>query len=106
MRAGKLRNRVQLQTATVAQNEYGDPGKTWTTFKTVWARIRPVSGSEFLEAQRVESELTHEITIRKNDLLTTADRVKHKTKIFNIEAIVPDEKFEVQQIIMAVEELG
>lgn len=65
MRAGTLRHRIEIQEATPYTNELNEevPGKLKTIAKR-WASIRPLSGREFFEAQRVQSEVSYVIEFR------------------------------------------
>lgn len=36
--------------------------------KTIWADVRPLSGREYYQAQAVQADITHMITIRKTDI--------------------------------------
>lgn len=52
MEAGKLRDRIELQRASVAIDSHGDQVKTWATLATVWGSVEPLSGREFLQASQ------------------------------------------------------
>ena len=90
MRAGRLKHRVQIQTATTARGATGEPVATWTTVKTIWAAIEPVKGDERLAAQGVQARLTHRVHLRYNAYraLSSAMRFCYGTRIFEITAVV------------------
>lgn len=77
MRIGKLRNKIELQSYTTIQDSVGQPIKTWTTYATVWAWIRPMSGRELMNAQQPVGEITHQVTIRYNSTLDETHRIKY-----------------------------
>lgn len=41
MQAGKLRQRVEIQTLTTTQDGYGEMVESWATLATVWGEMRP-----------------------------------------------------------------
>ena len=65
--AGELNKLVTIQGKTVAQDSFGEEVVTWTKIADVWASINPVSYRELLEAQQVQSEISHRIVIRYRD---------------------------------------
>lgn len=77
MEPGKLRHRVQIQSATESRNSHGDVTRTWSTDSTVWASIGPLSGRELLFAQQVESRPTVRIRMRYISGLTASKRLRH-----------------------------
>lgn len=47
MRAGKLRNRVTIQSPGQGVDDFGMPTQqTWADVDTVWAEIKPITGRE------------------------------------------------------------
>lgn len=90
MRAGRLKHRVRVQTATTSRGATGQPVTTWTTAATVWAYVEPVKGDERIAAQGVQAKLSHRVHLRYNayPALTTAMRLLYGTRIFEITAVV------------------
>lgn len=86
MRSGNLRQRVQIQNFTQAQDDYGQPIETWSTAATVWAAVEPLRGSEFFAAQQVQSDTDVKIRIRYRDDITidTKSRVLHETHTYDV----------------------
>lgn len=89
---GKLRHRVELQTATDTTAASGQISQTWATTLTVWADVRPVSAYESFQAQQLQAEITHRIRCRYSSTLVTdyvkglsKKRVKWGNRIFRIE---------------------
>ena len=76
MRAGSLRQRLQLQSLTGAVDDGmgGKTGGTWTTSATVWGQIDPQHGTERLQAMQMTAEITHAIVIRYRTGITPATR--------------------------------
>lgn len=84
---GKLNRRIEIQTFTRTQNSFGEESKSWSTSATVWARIEPSKGKEYFDAQQVKGKTSYKVTIRKTDI-STDDRLKYGSKIFEIDAIL------------------
>ena len=65
-------------------------------YETAWAQVGafdavvlPASGTEQLEAQRLESQVSHKILALYDDAngITAADRVLFDGRVFNVEAV-------------------
>ncbi len=55
MEIGKMNRRVNILECIVVRDEYGGEEKSWIVKKSVWANIKPVSGTEVFKAQQVEA---------------------------------------------------
>lgn len=86
--AGSLRHRVTLQSAADTPDGAGGFATVWSNVATLWAAIEPLAGRERLAAQQLESPLTHRVTLRHRDGVTTAMRVKFGVRVFNIRSVV------------------
>ncbi len=105
MRAGQLRNRIELQRNTgTAQDAYGAPVDDWQTYALRWARIEPLSGGEQEAARTYAATVSHAITVRDVGELTISPghRIKLAGRIFSPHAILPGER-SIQFRIMATE---
>lgn len=91
MEAGKLHHRITIQQATVTQDAYGEPVKTWGTLATVWAAVEPMIGREYLAVQQLQSAANVRIRIRYRPGITPLMRVQWidgaTTRLFDIESI-------------------
>jgi SPP1 family predicted phage head-tail adaptor len=90
MRIGELRKQIAIQTETPTPDGAGGYALAWTTVATVWADIKPASGSKVYTAGHLEGHVTHEITLRyRGDLgITTAMRAVYGNRAFNIRAVL------------------
>lgn len=82
-----LRHRVRIErSAAPTRTTDGGFTENWTTLATVWARIHPLSGREYLEAQQVEADVSHKIWMRHNFdyTITPRDRITYGSRAFNI----------------------
>jgi SPP1 family predicted phage head-tail adaptor len=84
VRAGRLSERVIIQTSTEARDSLGQAIPTWTTFATRWASIEPLRGDELFKAQTINAELTHQVRIRYIAGVTPKMRVLYGTRILRI----------------------
>ena len=88
MDAGDLRHRVVIQKRRQVQDALGGVNRDeiWDDVVTLWAAIAPVSGREYFDAERVNSEVSHTVTIRyqHGDRYGTENRVSHEDRIFQI----------------------
>lgn len=92
MNAGDLNRRVTIQQRATGQNAYGEPNTGWTDVATVWAAIADVNGREFMAAQATQNAVQTKITIRYRPGIVAAMRVVHGSDIYNIEAVLGQDR--------------
>lgn len=93
MRIGPLRHRITIQSATLAQDSYGEPIKTWANLATnpqAWAEVTSApAGERFLSGgEQVIAHLTHRVRIRYRSDVTVKMRVVHESRHLYIENVV------------------
>ena len=88
MRAGKLRHSVTLQSQSLTADGAGGATESWVDFVTVRANVEPLSGTEAFQAQQVNDDLSHTVTMRYYPGVTSKMRVKYGTRYFLIESII------------------
>jgi SPP1 family predicted phage head-tail adaptor len=88
MRAGTLRHLVDLQSPSVAQNAYGEPIESWTTYASVWAAIQPLSARETAQAPQATPIATHVVMLRYLSTVTAGHRLKFGTRYLNVESVI------------------
>lgn len=84
MRAGLMRHRLVIQRPVLTKDAVGGDVQTWPTFVTVWGQVRPLSGREAYEGQRVTTTASHFMTIRYRDDITPQMRVVWHGRTFEI----------------------
>ncbi len=84
MRAGKLNQRITLQTNTPTRGSDGASLDSWADTVTVWAEKSHQSSREFFAAHKVNSETTDLFIIRYRSSITTKNRVKYGARFYNI----------------------
>lgn len=84
---GALRTRLTLEAPSRAADGGGGAVTSWTMIAEVWAAVRPTSGAERFELDRVEGKVTHEIVIRHRGDVVPEMRLRAGTRIFDIRAV-------------------
>lgn len=82
--AGELTERVTLRRYTETKNAYGTLSHTPSTVATVWALVRPLSGSERDRAQQTEERANYLVVIRYRSDLTEKDYIVWRGSEMNI----------------------
>ena len=91
LKAGNLRHRVTLQRKQQTQNpQTGAMVTTWVTEATVPAAVEPLSAREFIAAQAVQSDVSVRIRVRYRPGITSAMRLLHDGKVYNITGVLAD----------------
>lgn len=90
MRAGRMRERVTLQSKSVARDSIGGEIVTWVDEAEVWAEVAPLRGREYFTAEQFEAETTTRVCIRyRSDLaLTSVWRLTWREQQYEIEEVI------------------
>ena len=86
--SGMLRHSIVIERETDTPNESGGQSIVWSTHKKVKSFIKAKSGSERVRGMQLESPLTHTITFRYIEDITTKDRVNFNGRLMQIRAVV------------------
>jgi SPP1 family predicted phage head-tail adaptor len=62
--AGNLNRRISLQCQSIAQDDFGQPLTTWTTYLTTWANMDIQNSQLKFATAEFVSKVTYRITIR------------------------------------------
>ena len=87
---GPLRHRLTIEAGNPSDDGQGGQSDPWAspiTVATVWGRIQPLRGAERPHAGQLDARHSHRITIRYREDVTTAQRVRRGTRIFNIRVV-------------------
>jgi len=92
MKVGNLRHRIVIQSYTASIATNGETTKSFTTFATVFAEVRPISAREILQnnSDKVQQEISHVATIRFLSGVLAKMRVVWETKTLEVLGVVPD----------------
>jgi SPP1 family predicted phage head-tail adaptor len=86
--SSKLRNSIAIQRETSTTDSVGGLVNTWATLTTVYAYIKPVSGSESVYSSRIDSSITHKIYIRYLATVSPKQRVNYNGRLMNIKSVL------------------
>jgi SPP1 family predicted phage head-tail adaptor len=89
MKAGELRERVEIQTATVTRDAYGAELPAWATVATVWAKVVERGGREPILADRPVMMISYEITMRAGVTVTHGQQCLWAGKTLSVETVTP-----------------
>ncbi|TDK38607.1 head-tail adaptor protein [Rhizobium deserti] len=88
MRAGKLDRTIRIDRFDAgAVNEYGTPAPTFSPLATLRAQLVQASTEEYLSGQGATAETVVIFRTRWLAGVTTADRVRHEGRAFNIKEV-------------------
>ena len=87
MNPGRLRHLIEIEQVAQEKNEFGENEPAWHPFARAWAEIKPIKAGEFFSAKGLEHEVTHRLIIRYISGFKPDMRIKHKGRIFGIDAV-------------------
>lgn len=77
---GKMaRHTIGIVTVTETEDDLGGRSKSSETVETVHAIVRPVTGYEKFEGERIDSRVSHKIMIRYRDDMSITETAAKKT---------------------------
>lgn len=88
MQAGRLDRRIVVEQKTDAQDGFGDPVPTWSTFAERWARKVPQRGTEQSKADAETAEREVVFEIRNLPGLDETMRIQFGGFAYDIEEIL------------------
>lgn len=91
MKAGILRDRLEIQEMGSGEDDWGTPlPNDWITVGRIWGNVRHLSGSESIRADADTSIVKASIRVRRRAAVTAGCRILHDGKTYDIEAVLPD----------------
>ena len=88
MNIGKLNKRITFMKLQDKKDALGQSKKVLSEYKTVWASLYPVRGSEYYEIQKIQSKVTHKCYIRYCDGIDTHCFIKYKDNTYSIQSVI------------------
>lgn len=101
-RMDKLITIQQWGADSPAQDAYGAPSGTWTTYAKRWAEKIDKSGREFFQGGLV-GETTCIFKVRYVDGLTSKMRISYDSEYYDIISIIPLGRQDTQEIVAKVQ---
>lgn len=83
-KAGELDQRVTFLRETKVADGMGGSTVSWVEIAEVWAKVRPMSGTEREHSDRLNAQASYLIVIRYRDDITENDIAEWKGQRFNI----------------------
>jgi SPP1 family predicted phage head-tail adaptor len=105
MQAGKLRHRVIIKNFTTAADTMGQPINTFATLATVWARVTPKSGSEFVNEGASKIQKVYEVTIRYTGDINETYKIEYDSKDLNIQSIIDIDERNRTMKLLCIEDI-
>jgi SPP1 family predicted phage head-tail adaptor len=88
VRAGNLDRRIVIQSATTAQDQYGEPIETWSTYATLWAERNDLRGTEFFAARQIANQIVTAFRVRWRTDIDPRMKVVDGATTFDIDSII------------------
>ena len=88
VRAGQLRDRVTVQTATETRSANGQVVYTWSDNGEEWADVKFLSGLETIASNMQISDTQCSIRLRYRDGISSANRVLFGTQIYDVKSVL------------------
>lgn len=85
---GRLNKRITFMKLTEEKDKMGQLKQVLTEVGTVWASFYPIRGTEFYEAQKVQSKITHKCYIRYRNDIDTNSYIRYDGKNFVIDSVI------------------
>ncbi len=90
---GELRTRLTLEAPSRTDDGGGGADVVWEAVAEVWAAVRPITGVEKFELDRVAGRRSHEIMIRYRADVVAQMRLRQGARVFDIRAAFdPDQR--------------
>jgi SPP1 family predicted phage head-tail adaptor len=91
-RPSDLRHRLTLEELSRVADEGGGFTESWIAVASFFADLRPFSGDERYEADRLAGRVTHEVSLRYRAGVVPAMRFRKGTRIFHIVSVIDVEE--------------
>ena len=83
-----LRHRLTLEQLQREDDDGGGFTESWVEVATLFADLRPVGGSENVEADRLAGRVTHEVSLRYRAGVQPAMRFRQGGRLFHIVSVI------------------
>lgn len=103
MKSGELRQRVTIQYKSVIHDSFGEEVITWVDLDTVWGRVSPLLGREFLAGKQLEAEINIKINIRYRSGIGPEMRATYGSHTCDILSVAHVEERKRELVLMCKE---
>lgn len=89
MQIGELDRRVTIENYSASTNTYGEQIESWSTYRTVWAKIDFNGGNVKDEFEKLTGIAKVVFFVRNLDIanLTTKSRINYDSKTYYVQAV-------------------
>jgi SPP1 family predicted phage head-tail adaptor len=98
-----FRKRVTIQNKSTVSDGQGGQTETWNNGSTVWASIEPLKAYERYQAMQMQVPVTHKVTMRYTDEITSASRLLYGDRVFWVKEIIDPEERQRFLVLKAIE---
>lgn len=88
MNIGKLNKRITFMRLEEIEDEMGQTTQGLMEIKTVWASFYPLRGTEYYEAQKIQSRVTHKCYVRFLDGIDSNCYIRYGGKDYAINSVL------------------
>lgn len=85
---GELRHRLALEAPLDTPDEGGGVSRAWALVAEVWGAVKPIGGTETVEADGVSGRISHEVWIRFRAGVRPEMRFALGARVFEIRAAI------------------
>ena len=87
---GTLNRRATVRAQTLTQDGGGGFTVAWDVVAIVWARLEPLSGTDRVNADKLESRVRHRIIVRRSNASAAGQRVEIGVRTFAVDALLDE----------------
>ena len=88
LKAGELTQRISFQRdGSTTVDDYGQVTRSWNTYYTTWASVRPLSGREQEQGMARQASISHRVRIRFKADILHGDRISMGGRTLEIVSI-------------------
>ena len=84
----ELRHRLVLEELSRTSDDGGGFNESWVEVATLSADLRPLAGSETVEADRLAGRVSHEVALRYRPGVVPAMRFRKGARVFHIVSVI------------------
>ena len=88
IRIGDLRQRVIIEVPNRTSDGGGGADDAWVLVAEVWAYVKPLTGSEVVEADAIAGRVSHEVWMRHRDDVEPEMRFRMDDRVFDVRWVV------------------
>lgn len=89
-----LKRRVQIQKPVTTTDSEGTESVVWWPVATLWSQVTELQGHERLEAEQPQFPRTVQVLVRNQPTtpIAPAMRIAYGVRVFEIQAVIPDQE--------------